>query len=147
MVSPDLLWEIRALSHRERLTNLVIFVLAGIPIHSLSSSNTSMFSGTYGKDYHDLTVKDPEIIPASFITGNGSAMLSNRISHFYDLRGASATIDTGCSSGLVALHQACRSIQAGESDLSIVGASSMLINPDLFIAMSSQGLGFYCFIY
>lgn len=49
------------------------------------------------------------------------------------------TLDVGCSTGLVALHQACRSIQAGESSLSIVGAACALLGPDMFIALSSQG--------
>lgn len=75
----------------------------------------------------------------SFLTGNYTAMLSNRISHFYDLQGASMSIDTGCSSGLAALHQACQTIRSGESDVSIVGASSTILNPDLFIAMSTLG--------
>jgi acyl transferase domain-containing protein len=47
------------------------------------------------------------------------------------------TIDTGCSSGLVALHQACQSILSGDSDMSVVGASSTILNPDLYIAMST----------
>jgi acyl transferase domain-containing protein len=64
-------------------------------------------------------------------------MLSNKISHFYDLLGASMTIDTGCSSGLVALHQACHSIRSGESDMSVVGATTTILNPDLYIAMST----------
>lgn len=64
-------------------------------------------------------------------------MLSNRISHFYDLQGASMTIDTGCSSGLVALHQACLSLLSGESEMSIVGATTAILNPDLYIAMST----------
>ena len=33
-------------------------------------------------------------------------MLANRLSHFYDLHGASITLDTACSSGLVATYAA-----------------------------------------
>ncbi len=74
---------------------------------------------------------------ANITTGNGTAMLSNRISHFYDLLGASMTIDTGCSSGLVALHQACQSILYDEAEMSVVGATTAILNPDLYIAMSA----------
>lgn len=66
-------------------------------------------------------------------------MLSNRVSHFFDLQGASMSIDTGCSSGLVALHQGCRSILWGDSDVSIVAASNVMLSPDLFIALSNLG--------
>ncbi|KAI0116097.1 polyketide synthase [Hypoxylon sp. NC0597] len=113
---------------------------AGIPLDKLAGSNTSVFSGCYGKDYHELQARDPESLPAAFLTGNGTAMLSNRISHFYDLYGPSMSIDTGCSSGLVALHQGCRSIHTGESDMAIIGASSLMLSPDLFIAKSSLSM-------
>jgi acyl transferase domain-containing protein len=75
----------------------------------------------------------------SFITSNWTTMLANRISHFYDLQGASMSIDTGCSSGLVALHQGCQTIRSGESDISIVGASSVILSQEMFIAMSTLG--------
>jgi acyl transferase domain-containing protein len=66
-------------------------------------------------------------------------MFANRISHFYNLRGQSLSIDTGCSSGLVALHQGCQSIWSGDSATSIVGASSLMLSQDLFITMSTIG--------
>lgn len=89
-----------------------------------------------------MTVRDPETMLPAYKTGNGIAMLSNRISHFYDFRGASMTIDVGCSTGLVALHQACRNLQLGESDISIVGAAITLLSPDMFIALGLAGCAF-----
>ena len=86
-----------------------------------------------------MTMRDPEVMPSTYITGNGIAMASNRISHFYDFQGPSMTIDVGCSTGLVALHQACRNLQSGESDISIVGAAISLLSPDMFVALSSMG--------
>lgn len=112
---------------------------AGIPIEKLAGSNTSVFTGCYGKDYHNIQVRDPESMSPSFITSNSTTMLANRISHFFDLQGASMAIDTGCSSGLVALHQACQSIRSGESEVSIVGASSLILSQDLFISLSTLG--------
>lgn len=98
-----------------------------------------MYTGCYGKDYHDLLTRDPEQFPPSFLTGNGTAVLSNRVSHFFDLHGTSLSIDTGCSAGLVALHQACQDIRSGESEMSVVGATNTILNPDLFIIMSTLG--------
>lgn len=86
-----------------------------------------------------MLLRDPELLPNSFMTGNGTAMLSNRVSHFYDLKGPSMTIDTGCSTGLVALHQAVQSLRARESKISITGAACVILNPDLFIGLSGQG--------
>ncbi|KAI1502213.1 hypothetical protein F5X99DRAFT_427602 [Biscogniauxia marginata] len=113
---------------------------AGIPLERLAGSNTSVFSGCYGTDYQDIQTRDPELMAAPFMTGNYTTMFANRISHFYDLQGASITIDTGCSSGLVALHQGCHTIRSGESDMSIVGASSMMLSQDMFISMSTLGV-------
>lgn len=65
-------------------------------------------------------------------------MLSSQISHFYDLHGPSMSIDTGCSTGLVCLHQGCRSAALGDSEISIVAASTAILSPDLYIALSDQ---------
>ena len=50
--------------------------VAGIPMESFSGSNASVFTGTFARDYFDTLIRDPENLPASFITGNGGAMLS-----------------------------------------------------------------------
>lgn len=97
-----------------------------------------MFTGTFSKDYYENQSRDPDLLKDS-ISGNGTAMLSNRISFFYDLRGPSMTIDTGCSASMVALSQACQTIWAGESDLSIVTGANAMLNEDMFIAMSCLG--------
>ncbi|KAK3347608.1 LOW QUALITY PROTEIN: putative polyketide synthase [Neurospora tetraspora] len=102
--------------------------------------NTSVFVGCYTKDYHDVQTRDPETMPPSTLTGNYTAMFSNRVSHFYDFQGASMSIDTGCSAALAALHQACQTIRSGESHVSIVGASNAILNPDIYIAMSTLGM-------
>lgn len=49
-------------------------------------------------------------------SGHSRAIISNRLSYFFDLRGPSATIDTACSASLVALHLACQSLRSGESE-------------------------------
>lgn len=112
---------------------------AGIPIQRLAGSNTSVFAGSFCTDYSQVALRDPETMQPSYKTGNGIAMLSNRISHFYDFQGPSMTIDTGCSTGLVALHQACHSLRSGESDISIVGSSLICLSPDMFIALELSG--------
>lgn len=85
-----------------------------------------------------MHVREPELMPASFLVGNYTAMFANRISHLYDLQGPSFPIDTGCSAGLVALDQGCQSIRSGVSDMSIVGASNLILNQDMFVAMANM---------
>jgi acyl transferase domain-containing protein len=118
----------------------LLIITAGVSIEQIAGTLTSVFTATFTKDHHDSLLRDPDNIPRYFTTGNGAAMLSNRISHFFDLRGASMTLDTACSSSLAALHLACQSIRIGESDTSIVAGANLILNPDMFIAMSSLGL-------
>ncbi|RMZ40965.1 polyketide synthase [Aspergillus flavus] len=112
---------------------------AGLSLSQVAGSNTSVFAGTFFHDYRDALVRDEDNLPRSFITGIGSAMASNRISHFFDLRGASMTIDTGCSTTLVALCQAVENLRSRGSDMSIVGGANVLLNPDNFKALGSFG--------
>lgn len=67
-------------------------------------------------------------------------MYSNRISHFFDLRGPSVTADTGCSGSMAALHLGAQTIRSGESDMSIIAVAQLMQNPDLVIALSNLGV-------
>lgn len=106
----------------------------------MAGTNTSVFAGSFFHDYNEMHMRDPETLPRALLVSVGAAMAANRLSHFYDLRGASQTIDTGCSTTLTAFHQACQSIQAGDSDMSVISASNVILNPDNFMVMSSAFL-------
>ncbi|KAM7199185.1 hypothetical protein V8F33_004660 [Rhypophila sp. PSN 637] len=113
---------------------------AGIPLGKVAGSRSSVFAAAFHRDYHDSLTRNPDDMPRYMLTGTGTAMLSNRISHFFDIRGPSLTVDTGCSSSLSSLHMACRSLQAGDSDMSIVTGGNLMLSPDPFISMSGVGL-------
>ncbi|OTA96302.1 hypothetical protein M434DRAFT_375109 [Hypoxylon sp. CO27-5] len=114
---------------------------AGIPIQKVAGSKSSVYVGCVSVEYSSLFDVDDEIHPLYKATGNASAILANRISWFYDLRGPSMTIETACSSSMVALHLACQSIRAGESKMSIVAGSQFYLEP-LTSAISLSSLGF-----
>ncbi|KAK2756655.1 polyketide synthase [Arachnomyces sp. PD_36] len=116
------------------------FEHTGMTLDDIAGSRSSVFSASFHRDYHDSLSRNPDELPRYLLTGTGTAMLSNRISHFFDLRGPSMTLDTGCSSSLTSLHTACRSLQAGDCDASIVTGCNLMLNPDPFISMSGVGL-------
>ena len=96
----------------------------------MAGSATSVFCASFGRDSDAIVGRDPEFQSRYQATGSGSSMLSNRISHFYDLRGPSLTVDTACSSGLYAFHLACQSLLLGESEMSLVCGSNTYITPE-----------------
>ncbi|TGA96501.1 beta-ketoacyl synthase N-terminal-like domain-containing protein, partial [Streptomyces palmae] len=53
---------------------------------------------------------------------NDKDFLATRVSYKLNLRGPSISVNTACSTALVAVHQACLSLLAGECDLSLAGA-------------------------
>nr|ALQ32938.1 putative polyketide synthase [Fusarium sacchari] len=113
---------------------------AGQPIENIAGSDTSVYMGTFNHDYREGMIRDEDDLPRFMITGTGAAMASNRVSHFFDLRGASMTLDTGCSTSLVALHQAVSDLRSGNSTMAIVGSSNLMLNPDMFKALGSIGV-------
>ncbi|KAL2862548.1 uncharacterized protein BJX67DRAFT_296391 [Aspergillus lucknowensis] len=113
---------------------------AGITLPEVAGSNTAVYAAMFVRDYRDNMIRDEDDLPRFLPTGTGDAMSSNRVSHFYDLRGPSFTLDTGCSGGLVAFHQGVQSLRTGESDMSLICGSNLFLNPDMFKAMGSVGL-------
>jgi len=58
-------------------------------------------------------------------TGSHQAMIANRISYFFELRGPSLTLDTGQSSSLVAVQLACESLRRGDTELAMAGGVNL----------------------
>ncbi|CAM5646085.1 Amino acid adenylation domain-containing protein OS=Streptomyces microflavus OX=1919 GN=HUT09_33450 PE=3 SV=1 [Streptomyces microflavus] len=63
-------------------------------------------------------------LPAT-LTGNLPGLVAARVSQCLDLDGPALAVDTACSSGLVALHLARRSLLEGECDLAVVGGVNL----------------------
>ncbi len=54
-------------------------------------------------------------------TGNDKDFLSTRASHVFDLKGPSISLQTACSTSLVAVHFACESLRKGECAMALAG--------------------------
>src|ERR1044071_5527898 len=55
--------------------------------------------------------------------------LSMRVAYKLGLTGPAMTIQTGCSTSLVAIHIACQALLAGECDLAVAGGAGMFLPP------------------
>ncbi|KAL7775796.1 hypothetical protein CFE70_009640 [Pyrenophora teres f. teres 0-1] len=111
---------------------------SGAPLSRVSGSKTSCYVGCFTKDYEEMQRRDVELAPKYQSTGASQTMLSNRLSHFFNLKGPSMSIDTACSSGLVAVHLACQSLRSGESTMAIAGGSNLILSPDIQAEMSDM---------
>lgn len=112
---------------------------AGIKPGSLSGSRTGVFIGGFTLDYKILQFADAAQIGTHAAVGSMMTMLSNRISYIYNLMGPSLSIDTACSSSVVSVHEACKSLHNGECDLALAGGMELIYAPEYFIAESKGG--------
>ncbi|KAF7549789.1 hypothetical protein G7046_g8236 [Stylonectria norvegica] len=109
---------------------------AGLPIERMRGSDTSVHMAMFARDYDRMGYRDMAEVDMNHIIGSGEAILANRISYVLDLKGSSNTLDTGCSGGLMALHQACQTLRADEATVALAGASQLLLSPDQSAVMS-----------
>ena len=61
------------------------------------------------------------------LMSNDKDFLPTRVSYKLDLHGPSVTVQTACSTSLVAVHLACQSLLNGESDMALAGGASIPI--------------------
>ncbi|KAH6680488.1 hypothetical protein B0J14DRAFT_683803, partial [Halenospora varia] len=113
------------------------FENAGIPMESLPGSSTGVYCGSFVKDYEQIVLRDADDSPQYAATGNGIAIMSNRISWFYDLKGPSMTLDTGCSASLVGIHLACQSLRTGEATMAMAMGAGLILTPATMMPMTA----------
>lgn len=107
---------------------------AGYGPKQIENSKIGMFVGAEQGDFQTLLKE------RSSITANSNAILAARLAYFLNLSGPVMAIDTACSSGLVALHQACQSISNGECDTAIAAGVSLILAPETLLRMEQAGM-------
>ncbi|OBR11263.1 Reducing polyketide synthase [Colletotrichum higginsianum IMI 349063] len=113
---------------------------AGLPLPRVAGTRTACIIGTAWSDYRDALVRDFEQWPRLYLMGVSDEMVSNRLSHYFDLRGPSLTVETACSSSLVAIHQACESLRSGQAEMAVAGGINMILGPEATMELNSLGV-------
>ncbi|WP_217211487.1 type I polyketide synthase [Streptomyces sp. AC550_RSS872] len=84
-----------------------------------------VFAGAGSNGYLAHVYSHPEIVETTggtqILLGNELGFLSTRVSYKLDLRGPSVSLRTACSTSLVAVHLACRSLRERECDMALSG--------------------------
>ena len=109
---------------------------AGIVPAALAGRSVGVFVGMWTNEYEDRMFAASPNVDLYVTTGGGRYAASGRLSYNFDLRGPSLTLDTACSSSLVAVHLACQSLRAGECEMAVVGASNLLLTPQISVGYS-----------
>ncbi len=109
---------------------------AGMAPDSLRGSQTAVYVGIASNDYANVAQSDPRNVDVHTNSGSTLSIASNRISYLFDLKGPSVSVDTACSSALVAINLACESVWSGEATMALAGGVNALLTPDASIGFS-----------
>jgi acyl transferase domain-containing protein len=114
---------------------------AGVAPTTLGRSKTGVFASIGSNDYARLLRRtgNAEFVNPLVLTGNMGPIGAGRISYLLGLQGPNLTVDTLCSSSLLAVHLACASIRAGECRIALAGGVSLMLAPDAMVFLAKTG--------
>jgi acyl transferase domain-containing protein len=91
-----------------------------VGVYAGSSINTYLFA---------QILRNPALMEAvggyQLMLGNDKDFLCTRVSYKLDLRGPSMSVQTACSTSLVAVEVACRALQTNQCDMALAGGVSL----------------------
>ncbi len=113
---------------------------AGIDPHALRGSQTGVFAGVSPQGY-DANMYGPAAdgLGGYLLTGTTGGVASGRVAYVLGLEGPTMTIDTACSSAMVALHLASGALRGGECEFALAGGASVMSTPMGLIEFSALG--------
>lgn len=107
---------------------------------ALQGSDTGVFVGVMYSDYAGrFSNGEPHGLDSHLGLGSAGSVAAGRISYTFGLKGPSMAIDTACSSSIVAIDLAAKSVRSGECTLAIAGGVTVMATPRPFVMFSRQG--------
>lgn len=101
---------------------------AGYDVQSYNGS-VGIYAGIATNNYLSAVLSHGDLVDSlgrfAIRLSNDKDFLATNISYRLNLRGPSLTVQTACSTSLVAVHLACQSLFAGECDMAVAGGVSI----------------------
>ena len=124
--------ECRSMDPQQRKLLQVVYEAiedAGIRLEDLQQCRTGVYVGLMNSEFGSLLLQPSNIrkIDQFCSTGCALSIAANRISFALNLTGPSLTLDTACSSALVAFDVAFGHLYTGQCDVAIVCAPNILL--------------------
>ncbi|KAI0379327.1 polyketide synthase [Hypomontagnella monticulosa] len=116
------------------------FESAGATLEQLSGSDTACFMATFTADFQQMSFKEHSFRHSLAATGVDPGLLSNRVSHVFNLRGPSIVVNTACSSSVYAIHNACNALRSKECGAAVVGGSNLVLTVDQHMNTAKLGV-------
>lgn len=116
------------------------FENAGVRSSEFKGKSVGVFVGATNADYHRMLYANTDKLGPYSASGTALGIIANRVSYFYGFHGPSLTVDTGCSSSIMALKLAIDSLTKGEIELAVVGGVNCNLHPSNSIAHFKAGM-------
>lgn len=96
---------------------------AGYGAENINGRNIGVYLGYTEDDtrYCSQLYREEDCDDGKVFTGNMSSVIPSRISYHMNLKGPSLSVDTGCSSSLVAIHHAMTALINEDCEMAVVG--------------------------
>lgn len=113
---------------------------AGWDPTTLAGSRTGVYTGVCHSDYASVLAEHAGRDEPHLSVAISPSLVANRVSYALGLRGPSVTVDTLCSSSLVAVAHAVAALRSGECDQAFAGGVNVLCDPGRHSAYDRTGV-------
>lgn len=113
---------------------------AGVTLDDIAGTKTAVFAACFTADFQQMCFKEPAFRHSLAATGVDPGILSNPISHVFNLRGPSIVVNTACSSSVYALHNASNALRNGECTAAIVAGVNLVLAVDQHMNTAKLGV-------